>query len=272
MCPNCRAFVEQGTKVCPYCEVQLGDRMIDVRNPSDLLGGLIPHARFTTMLLLLVNSAMFVATVIYDMNQGREGMLGIDGRTLFQFGAKWRPAILQLGQWWRLVTAGFLHGGLLHIGMNAFAMMDLGAQVEEIYGSSRLLVFFFFATICGFLASTFFSNSLSVGASAGIFGLIGAMIAFGTRSNSAMGSEIRSMYIRWAIYGLLMGLLPGLRVDNAAHIGGLAAGFCLAYIAREPGQPGSTWERFWQVVCGICLLLTAYSFVLMFIWMTSTSN
>ena len=62
-----------------------------------------------------------------------------------------------------------------------------------------------------------------MGASAGLFGLIGAMIALGVTHRSAVGDAIRGLYVRWAIYGLLFGLLPGLHVDNAAHIGGLAA-------------------------------------------------
>lgn len=162
MCPNCRAFLEPNSSTCPYCDVKLGERIVDVRSPSDILGGLIPHARFTTMMILLVNSAMFVATVLYEMNSMRDSsVLGLNGRTLFLFGAKWGPAIAE-GQWWRLVTAGFLHGGLLHILMNSWALMDLGAQVEEIYGSSKLLVFYFLATIGGFLASMFWNPGVSV--------------------------------------------------------------------------------------------------------------
>ena len=71
------------------------------------------------------------------------------------------------------MTAGFLHGGLLHIGMNSWVLFDLGAQVEEVYGASRLIVVYFMATVFGFLLSTFWTAALSVGASAGIMGLIG---------------------------------------------------------------------------------------------------
>jgi len=272
MCPSCRAFVEDGASQCPYCEQQLGPRVIDQRHPADVAGGLIPHARFTTMMILIVNSALFAATIVYGMNQGNESsVLGLSGPVLFQFGAKWSPAVFA-GQWWRLVTAGFLHGGLLHIAMNTWALMDLGAQVEEIYGSSRLLVFYFIATVSGFLASTFWSASLSVGASAGIFGLIGAMIAIGVRHNTALGSAIRGLYIRWAMYGLLFGLLPGLAIDNAAHLGGLAAGFIAAYLAGEPGRPGSTMEKFWSATAGLTLIVTAYCFFKMFLWFNTTQG
>ena len=103
--------------------------------------------------------------------------------------------------------------------------------------------------------------SLSVGASAGIFGLIGVMIAFGMQHRA--GAEVRSHYTQWAIYGLVMGLLPGFRVDNAAHIGGLAAGFGVAWLAGAPKLYESWRDKAWRVAAGVCIAITALAFVLM---------
>ncbi|MCX6625641.1 MAG: rhomboid family intramembrane serine protease [Acidobacteria bacterium] len=197
--------------------------------------------------------------------------MDVDGRTLLLFGAK-APAYIFGGQWWRLITAGFLHGGLFHIMMNSWVLFDLGAQVEEVYGTSRLLVIYFLATVFGFLASTFWSPALSIGASAGVFGLIGAMIALGTRYQTAVGTAIRGMYIRWAIYGILFGLLPLFAVDNAAHIGGLAAGFLTGYIAGIPRPVSPVLERTWQVLAGCSLALTVLAFALMFLWFSAVSG
>ena len=123
------------------------------------------------------------------------------------------------------MTAGFLHGGMFHILMNSWVLFDLGAQVEEIYGSSRMLVIYFVSTVGGFYASALWSPAISVGASAGLFGLVGAMIALGVRHRNAMGAAIRGMYLRGAVIGLAFGMVGAFHVDNAAHIGGLAAGF-----------------------------------------------
>lgn len=266
MCPNCRAFISSDDKVCPYCEVRLGARAVERRSPADALGGLIPHARFTTTVILLLNFGLYVATTLYSMKGSSGLVFDIDGQTLFAFGAKEPFAILRGGQWWRLVTAGFLHGGILHILMNSWVLFDLGAQVEEVYGTSRFLVFYFVATVAGFLASTMFSSSLSIGASAGIFGLIGAMIAMGVRHrHTAMGATVRSHYTQWAIFGVVMGLLPGFRVDNAAHLGGLAGGFLVAYLANTPPAFDVWQEKFWRVLAVICVLLTAVSFAFMFL-------
>ena len=271
MCPHCRAFITSADRVCPYCDAEVGPRAIDLRRAGDVVSGFMPNARFTTSLILLINVGLYLATAVYSLKSGHDSVMDIDGRTLFQFGAKYPQAIF-LGQWWRLITAGFLHGGLFHIGMNMWVLYDLGAQVEEIYGSKRMIVFYFVSTALGFIASTFWSNSLSIGASAGIFGLIGAMIALGIRSKTSTGSMIRGVYIRWAVYGLLMGLLPFFQVDNAAHIGGLAGGFVAAYLAGMRGEPGKGSEAFWSVAMGLCVAITGFAFVQMFIWFTLTSQ
>ena len=267
MCPNCRAFITTDDKVCPYCEVQVGPRAIDRRSPADVLGGLIPHARFTTMLILLLNTGLYLAMVLQTSRTGSGMAMDFDGRTLVEFGAKYRPFIVQ-GEWWRLITAGFLHGGLVHILMNSWVLFDLGPQVEESFGTSRYLVIYWVSTITGFLASFYFSAAVSVGASAGIFGLIGAMVAMGVRDRSAYGAAVRSHYTRWAFYGLLMGLLPFFAIDNAAHIGGLAGGFAAAFAAGTPGYSQGL-ERVWRVGAGIAVAVTAAAFVEMFLGLTA---
>ncbi len=65
MCPNCRAFITTDDKVCPYCQFTVGPKAVERRNPADALGGLIPHARFTTMLIMLINTGLYIAMVIH---------------------------------------------------------------------------------------------------------------------------------------------------------------------------------------------------------------
>jgi membrane associated rhomboid family serine protease len=273
MCPNCRAFITNRDKVCPYCNEPVGPRAIDRREPGAILGGFIPHARFVTMMLLTINIGLYLATALYSMRTGQGGFMAIDGRTLLNFGAKFPIAILRYGQWWRLVTAGFLHGGLLHIGMNMWVLFDVGAQVEEVYGGPRLLVIYFLGSVFGFLVSTFFSAALSVGASAGLMGMIGAMIALGVRNrHTSMGRAIRGMYVRWVVYILILGVLPGLHIDNAAHIGGLAAGYAVAYVAGTPRIETAWSERFWRLAAGVCVVLTAASFLMMYLWFSSSAQ
>jgi rhomboid protease GluP len=270
MCPNCRAFITTHDKVCPYCNERVGPRAGERRDPGAIMGGFIPHARFVTMIILTINFGLYVATVVFSQRNGLGGFVNVDGQTLIDFGAKVRAAIITYGQWWRLVTAGFLHGGLLHIGMNSVVLFDLGAQVEDVYGASRLIVVYFMATVFGFLLSTFWNPGISVGASAGIMGLLGAMIALGVRTrHTAAGAAMRGMYVRWAVYGLIFGLLPG--IDNTAHIGGLAAGFGVAYLAGTPRIETAWSERLWQAAAAACVVITAACFLKMYLWFSTAT-
>ena len=269
MCPHCRAFITTRDRVCPYCNEKVGAVERSGGGGGFSLAGFIPQARFTTGMILLINAALYLATGLFSMNSGNGNLLNIDPQTLLEFGAKYRLAILGYGQWWRLITAGFLHGGLLHIGMNSWVLFDLGAQIEEVFGPSRLIVIYFVATVTGFLASTFWSASLSIGASAGIMGLIGAMIALGMLHRTALGDAIRRMYVRWAVMILLMGLLPFFAIDNAAHVGGLAGGFAAAWLAGTPRSSADSREQIWRWTSYACLALTAFSFLKMYLAFTS---
>ena len=259
MCPNCRAFVTTADKVCPYCDIQLGARAAERRTPADVMGGLIPHARFTTVVILLINAGIYVAGEIPGMREGFNGV------TIFEAGAKYGPAI-SAGQWWRLITAGFLHGGLLHLLMNSWVLFDLGSSTEENYGTSRYLVFYFISTITGFLASLYWSPVIpSVGSSAGIFGLLGAMVAFGVRDKSSYGAAVRNHYMQWAIYAVVLSALMS-QTDNAAHVGGFSGGFAIAYAAGTPRYRG-VMEQVWRGAAGVSLAVTAAAFFFMVRWL-----
>jgi rhomboid protease GluP len=268
MCPNCRAFITTDDKSCPYCEASIGARIVDRRMPADVLGGLIPHARFTTVMIMLLNFGLYIAMMARSSQMSLGGAMDMNFDTLFDFGAKHRVPILR-GEWWRFITAGFLHGGLFHIGMNSWALFDLGTQVEETFGTSRYLVLYVVTTITGFLASYYWTPALSVGASAAIFGLIGAMIMHGILDRSARGEQVKGVYTRWAIYSLLFGFLSGFSIDNAAHLGGLAGGFAVAYVAGTPGR-SNVVERFWHIAAVACVGLTVYGFAQVFLKMFGT--
>lgn len=249
MCPNCRAFITTSDRTCPYCNQSVGPRAIDARQPSQILGGLIPQAHFTTILILVINFGLFLAQTL-------------GGSFAFaNVGAKVGPAIIVDHEYWRLVTAGFLHGGWMHILMNSWVLYDLGAQVEQVFGTPRFLSIYFVGSVLGFTLSTLVNPQIpSVGSSAGIMGLIGAMIAFGVANRSTIGRQIRNFYMRYVVYILIFGLIPVFRVDNWAHIGGLAGGFVVGWVAGTPIRSTATREHVWRIVAAVCVLLTIWSF------------
>ncbi len=259
MCPNCRAFITTSDRVCPYCDARVGPRAIDRRNPAGALGGLIPATHFTTVLILLINVALFGASAWLS-----GGFADMNPRALWVLGAKLGPSIWMDHQYWRLVTAGFLHGGLLHIAFNAYALFIIGSQIEELFGTPRYLVIYFASSVAGFWLSAKMNPVLSIGASAGIMGLIGAVVAFGHVSGTQVGRMIRNQYLGLLAINLVWGFLPGMAVDNWAHIGGFLAGLAIAWICGTPVRSTRAREAMWRALAAGCILVTAYSFWLMY--------
>lgn len=268
MCPNCRAFITTSDKVCPYCEVQLGPRAVELRS-AEALPGFIPRVYTTSVLILVINVAIYVAMMVVSVRFSQKPASdalgdvwqGFSGGVLMLFGAKYAPYIYQYHQWWRLVTAGFLHGSLLHIGMNMWVMFDLVAEVEQFYGTSRLVIMYVASTITGFLLSLWWAPAtVSIGASAACFGLIGGMMAIGLTRDTPLARAIRSYYRRWALYGIIFSFMPFMHIDIAAHVGGLIGGFAVGFIAGLPGLANSPRERLWQGVAIACVLITALCF------------
>lgn len=214
---------------------------------SSAAGWLVPNGKLAVSLLLLVNSALYLAIVMSN------------SYALPRLGVKSVPDILQ-GEWYRLITAGYLHTQFFHIFMNMIGLYNLGPLVEEIYGTRRMFVIYTVATITGFLGSSaWLPMAHSLGASAGIFGLLGALIAYGMHSKSFAARHIQQQCLINAGIGFVMGgFLP--MIDNAAHFGGLVGGFGVAYAAGLPGWIDDSREKFWGVASLVSLLLTFYAF------------
>jgi rhomboid protease GluP len=135
----------------------------------------------------------------------------------------------RLDRWWTLLTAIYLHGGLLHILFNLLWIRQLGPAVEDLYGSARFVVIFTVSGVLGFLVSNTVGVAFTIGASGSIFGLLGAIVAFGQRRGGAFGSAVLRQYGMWAVILFLFGLfMPG--VNNYAHAGGFVGGAIAGYL------------------------------------------
>lgn len=160
---------------------------------------------------------------------------GSQAGALTKIGANYGPVVWQ-GQYWRLVTSMFLHADFLHIVLNGWALFQLGALFESWMGSSRTLLVFFVTGIAGSLASAVISKVPSVGASGAIFGLLGALIAILLRRRSALtpqGKSILMQLVFWAAINVIIGFSNPV-IDNAAHLGGCAAGLLLGFLLPPP--------------------------------------
>lgn len=134
------------------------------------------------------------------------------------------------GEWYRIITVGLVHGGLMHLGFNMYALLVLGTPLERAFGKSRFLVIFFISLITGSLASLYLNpaNQLSVGASGALFGLFGAFAVAGRK----IGADVKSILVIIGINFAMGFLLPG--IDWHAHLGGLIGGAIVAkFLLRQ---------------------------------------
>ena len=153
----------------------------------------------------------------------------------------WGPAIRE-GQYYRLFTGIFLHGGILHLLFNCYALYVIGSQVENFLGRIKFAIIYLVAGISGALFSVIFGgNFASIGASGAIFGLMGALVYFGYHYRVYLGTVIKSQIIPLIVLNLLLGFcMPG--IDNFAHIGGLIGGTLMS-IALGVKDKSSWFER-----------------------------
>ncbi len=228
---------------CRYLIAGSGDSIVCaiLAALSKSLSGILPSENPVTMLIFVVNILLFGVSLLATMrvSEGFNLFGSIDGRVLIRLGAS-HPQFVFNGEWWRLVMAIFLHGGLLHIGMNSWVLMDVGPQVEHTYGSARYLFFYIVTGAVGFALSAV-TGHFSVGASGSLMGLVGLMLAITTRRGGNYMRMVRSQLIRWVLYIFVIGFLIG-GIDNFAHFGGLASGFLLGKIF-EDREPMSAPER-----------------------------
>jgi rhomboid protease GluP len=170
-------------------------------------------------------------------------ILSPSGTSLFVLGASGGLPVFGYGRWWTFLSAGWLHGGLLHIGFNMMWVRDLGPVTAQLYGPSRAVLIYVAASVTGFVASSLASflvflpqrlqgGAVTLGASAAIFGLLGALLYYGRRGGSQVLTEHATRYA--LILGVLGFVLPG--VDNWAHAGGFAGGY-LAALLLDPSTP-----------------------------------
>ena len=157
--------------------------------------------------------------------QGLLSFLSPSGRALFQLGMTGGFA-WELGWWWTLLTAIYLHGGLLHIFFNMYWIRILGPSATEVFGPARTFVLFNVAGVAGFLLSNLMSGGPTVGASGAIFGLMAALIVYGRKRGSSVITQQLWGYV--IMIGILGFVMPG--VNNWAHGGGFVGGWIIAHL------------------------------------------
>ena len=247
-------------KICQWCvqheAAQRGEDVENMPRPVIRQPWVRSESSITlTHMLFGANIAVFLAMVLTS------GSLEFTGEITHRFGSNFGPDTLT-GQWWRLFTYMFLHGGAMHIFFNMWCLWDLGRLCESLYGRWTYAAIYLITGVSGGLASIGWNPFVnSVGASGAIFGLAGALIAsfyLGEFSlpRIAISGTLRSLVI-FAVFNLVIGQFIG-GIDNGCHIGGLVSGLILgALIARVAPQHDAPVRRASVVGFVALLVLTA---------------
>jgi rhomboid protease GluP len=259
----------EGSVICTSCGVLVGVNdptcyNCGRRNPG--LWGFGPALRALGTDLGFINFVTAATIILYVLSlilsrQGMQMMLQPSTLILYLLGASGSTPVIAEGRWWTLLTAGWLHGGILHIFFNVMWIRQLGPEIARMYGAGRMVIIYTVAGVAGFALSTvmdllpipFFGAPITVGASASIFGFLGALVHYGKRTGS---SHAREAGLQYALFMGIMGFVIA-GVDNAAHLGGFVGGY-LASLLLDPLKP----ERIDHLAIAVgCIAITLVAIV-----------
>jgi len=211
-------------------------------------------------LILFFNFFVFIMMLISNVFTTRGDLIQM--LLFLRYGAQYGPRVSE-GDWFRLITALFVHGGIFHVLFNSYALYYFGSIVESFYGPEKFFVSYLASGIAGNLATHFFYyHSISVGASGAIFGLIGMLFVAGFKRDTPffLRPVTGLSLLPIVLINIVYGFLPGTNINNAAHLGGFLMGMVMGYIAK-PLQ----WRRqnLWRTISMILLVLVVLSYVLL---------
>ncbi|MHC4133642.1 MAG: rhomboid family intramembrane serine protease [Planctomycetota bacterium] len=247
-CPKCRALLEPKTKTCPYCGTSQGPG----RAPSAAA-----DAAATGRLglwILSVNVLVFLLMLAVDPAKGDRTASFFPTPThvaQVMFGANDWLSVKHCGQYWRFLTAMFLHVDLLHLLLNSVALLILTPLAAATFGAHRTTCVYFGAGLVASQLSHLAEHS-SVGASGALCGLISALAVYGWRRGGFEGRLLTRRMVGWALFIVVLGMLwPG--IDNWGHVGGFAGGALVGRFGAGVRVHGGRAERAWTWAARLCL-------------------
>jgi rhomboid protease GluP len=256
-----------GSVVCPSCGSLVGvrdDKCYNCGRSNPGLWGYAPALRRLGADFGFVQVVVFMSSILYVLTLlmsgrglqiagGAFSFLSPSNTALYLFGMSGAVPVFAIGWWWTVLTASWLHGNLLHILFNMMWVRDLGGAMVDFFGPARTVIIYTVSGVSGFLLSSIAGVPNTVGASAAIFGLLGAMVHYGR--SGAGSSFVYSTAMRYAVILFVFGLImPG--VDNYAHGGGFVGGYAASALLKP-----STRERGDHMIgAAVCVAATLIAF------------
>ena len=230
LCPNCRKLISTSESKCPFCGTAKPGAWY--KNNAWTRGFRDPNQMIKT--IIAVNVGMFIISILFNPRAAGLSLnpltfLSPSGQSLEWLGATGRVPIGEYHRYWTLIAASYLHGGILHIFFNMIAFRQLAVIVNREFGLYRMFAIYTLSGAAGFWVSYLFDVYWTIGASASVCGLVGAILYYGKSRGGIYGKALYKQISMWVVFLFIFGfVVPG--INNWGHGGGLLAGVALGYL------------------------------------------
>jgi rhomboid protease GluP len=265
LCPNCRKLISTSEPNCPYCGTAKPGAWYknnawtrDIRDPNQMI-----------KIIIAINVGMFIISILYSpkaatLSPNPFTFLSPSGPSLEMLGATGFVPIDEYRRYWTLISANYLHGGILHILFNMIAFRQLASIVAREFGLYRMFAIYTLSGVFGYWISYVFEVYWTIGASAAVCGLVGAILYYGKSRGGIYGKTLYKQISIWVVFLFVFGfVVPG--INNWGHGGGILAGVALGFMLKYQEKRKET--LFHKTLAGACALVT----VMVLIWAISSA-
>jgi len=247
LCPRCRQLIGSEETVCSWCGTSRSAHWWHVLNwtKGAVDGDLVIKA------IITLNLLYYAVSIIIGMSGG---FLSPSQSSLMMLGATGTVPINYYGRFWTLITASYLHGGIIHLLFNLMALYQIGPWAATEYGSSRMFIIYTLGGAAGFLLSYVAGVPFTIGASAAVCGLVGSLLYYGKSRGGSYGNAVYQQLSGWVISIFIFGLLfPG--INNWGHGGGLVGGALFGMLLGYTEKKRETvFHRALALFCAVATL------------------
>jgi rhomboid protease GluP len=251
LCPRCRQLVGSEESVCSWCGTSRSAAWWHLINWTQHGG----DGDWLVKVIITLNVLFFALSLMLGTGNGRGASFMSPGQTgLLLLGATGTVPIDYYGRIWTLLSANYLHSGILHIVFNMMALRQIAPLVSEEYGPSRLLIIYTLGGVFGFLVSYLAGVTFTIGASASVCSLIGAMLYYGKTRGGVYGNSVYREVGGWIFSLFLFGLIfPG--INNWGHGGGVVGGILIGMLAGYKDRRPESWiHKALALCCAVATL------------------
>ena len=265
LCPNCKKLISASEAKCPYCGTK---KPSSWWKNNSWTRGLRDSDQFVKI-IIAVNVGMYLISILLNpratgLSMNPLTFLSPSDTSLFIMGATGTVPIDEYHRLWTLVSASFLHGGILHIFFNMAALRQLATVVNREFGVYRMFVIYTVSGIIGFWISYLAGITFTIGASASVCGLVGALLYYGKSRGGIYGRNLYRQVFGWVVFLFIFGLIvPG--INNWGHGGGILAGIIFGYLLGY--QEKKRENLLHKTLAGLCAMAT----LAVLIWAVGTS-